>query len=178
MSLVSRLVLLLLASPLAIFLGHVASYRGSRAIGRVPTAHTSAFAGIGFSFVIVLTLALTMAWTEARASLTMLLGVAVYVTATYAALSVLYVDIVNIAETSLHMHLLLEVSWNDRLSLERLIDRYSPSHMVGERLERLTAMGQIRREGDRYYLGANRTALLIANCVDAWRRVLGMPTRP
>ena len=31
--------------------------------------------------------------------------------------AVLYLDIVNIAETSLHMHLLLEVAWNDRLSL-------------------------------------------------------------
>jgi hypothetical protein len=177
-SLVSRLVLLLLASPVAVFLGHVAAYRGARAIGRVPTAHTSAFAGIGFSFVPVLTIAATMTWTHAPGSVTMLLSVAVYVTATYAALAVLYVDIVNIAETSLHMHLLLEVAWNDRLSLERLIEKYSPSHMVGERLQRLIALGQVRRDGDRYYLGGNRSALTIAKAVDAWRTVLGMPTKP
>jgi hypothetical protein len=76
------------------------------------------------------------------------------------------------------MHLLLEVAWNDRLSLSTLIDKYSPAHMVGERLDRLTALGQVRRDGDRYYLGGNRSALIISACVDAWRTVLGMPTSP
>lgn len=178
MSLASRIVLLLLASPLLMFLGHVVAYRGLRAAGRRPSAHTSAFAGIGVSFVAVLGAAAVMSWSDLAGSVTALAAVVLYVTATYGALAVLYVDIVNIAETSLHMHLLLEVAWDDRLSLTRLIDKYSPSHMVGERLDRLTAMGQVRREGERYYLGANRMALLIANAVDAWRTVLGMPTSP
>ena len=70
------------------------------------------------------------------------------------------------------------VSGNSYRWVHRLIDKYSPSHMVGERLERLTAMGQVLRDGDRYRLGANRTALFIARAVDAWRTVLGMPTVP
>jgi len=160
------------------FCGHVIAYRLMRATGRGPTAHTSAFAGIGLSFVAVAAAGAAWTWTDLTASAETAIEAAIYMVVTFGALSVLYIDIVNIAETSLHMHLLLEVSWNDRLSLERLIDRYSPSHMVGERLERLTAMGQVRRDGDRYCLGANRTALLIASCVDAWRRVLGMPTAP
>jgi hypothetical protein len=176
--LASRLALLLATSPAGMFLGHVAAYRGLRAAGRRPTAHTSAIAGIGLSFVALVVATAAMAWADVTSSLLAAAATLIYVTATYAALSVLYLDIVNIAETSLHMHLLLEVAWNDRLSLSTLIDKYSPAHMVGERLDRLTALGQVRRDGDRYYLGGNRSALIISACVDAWRTVLGMPTSP
>ena len=174
----SAVVLLLVASPAGMFIGHVVAYRVLKAAGRGPTAHTSALAGIVISFVAVIALAGVLAWSDISASLLTAAAFALYVAATYGALSILYLDIVNIAETSLHMHLLLEVAWNDRLSLQRLIDKYSPAHMVGERLDRLTALGQVRRDGDRYYLGGNRSALIISMCVDAWRTVLGMPTSP
>ena len=117
-------------------------------------------------------------WTDLTASALTAVSTSLYMIGTFGALAVLYLDIVNIAETSLHRHLLLEVAWNDRLSLDRLIEKYSPSHMVGERLERLAALGQVRRDGDRYCLGGNRSALKIARAVDAWRAVLGMPTSP
>ena len=178
MPLVPRIALLLAASPILMFLGHVAAYRGLSAAGKRPSAHTSAFAGIALSFAAIVVIAAAWTWGELTASALTAASTVVYVIGTYGALSVLYLDLVNIAETSLHMHLLLEVSWNDQLSLARLIDKYSPSHMVGERLERLTAMGQVLRDGDRYRLGANRTALFIARAVDAWRTVLGMPTAP
>jgi hypothetical protein len=173
-----RLALLLAASPAGMFLGHVAAYRGMSAAGRRPTAHTSAIAGIGLCFVALLAAAAAVTWTDVSSSVAIAAAALVYVAATYAALSILYLDIVNIAETSLHMHLLLEVAWNDRLSLARLIEKYSPAHMVGQRLDRLTALGQVRRDGDRYYLGGNRSALMISRAVDAWRTVLGMPTSP
>ena len=145
-----------------------------------PVAHErlDAIAGIALSFVALVVATAAMAWADVTSSWLVAAATLIYVTATYAALSVLYLDIVNIAETSLHMHLLLEVAWNDRLSLATLIDKYSPAHMVGERIDRLTALGQIRAEGDRYYLGGNRSALMISACVDAWRTVLGMPTSP
>jgi len=178
MSLPARLVVLLVASPAVMFLGHVVAYRGLSAAGRRPTAHTSAIAGIGLTFLALAIAAIAWTWTDAWRSSWTAAAAAIYVVATYGALSLLYLDVVNIAETSLHMHLLLEVSWNDRLSLQRLIDKYGPAHMVGERLERLIALGQVRRVGDRYYLGGNRSALRIAYVVDICRRVLGMPTSP
>jgi hypothetical protein len=178
MLLVSRIALLLAASPVLMFLGHVLAYRGLTAAGRRPTAHTSAIAGIALSFVAVAVIAAAWTWTDLTASALTAVSTSLYVIGTFGALAVLYLDIVNIAETSLHMHLLLEVAWNDRLSLARLIDKYSPSHMVGERLERLTALGQVRRDGDRYFLGSNRSLLRIAKLVDAWRILLGMPTSP
>jgi len=130
------------------------------------------------SFVAVVVIAAAWTWADLTASALTAVSTSLYVIGAFGALAVLYLDIVNIAETSLHMHLLLEVAWNDRLSLDRLIEKYSPSHMVGERLERLAALGQVRRDGDRYYLGGNRSALIIASAVDGWRTVLGMPTSP
>ena len=178
MSLAARLVLLLAGSPAAMFAGHVIAYRGLTAASRRPTAHTSAIAGIGVGFIAVAVAVVAWTWRDLTMSWSTAFASCAYVVATYGALSVLYLDIVNIAETSLHMHLLLEVSWSDQLPLERLIDKYSPAHMVGERLDRLTALGQVRRDGDRYYLGGNRSALRIASAVDVCRRVLGMPTSP
>jgi len=174
---VALVVLLLLLSFPGMFVGHVIAYRALRAAGRQPTAHTSAFAGIALTFAVLVVTAAVLLWKYVL-SLAAFAAFGIYIVATYGALAVFYVDLVNIAETSLHMHLLLEVSWNDRLSLARLIDKYSPSHMIGARLDRLTAMAQVRREGDKYFLGSNRSALTIAKAVDAWRTVLGMPTSP
>ena len=69
MSLALRLTLLLAASPAAMFLGHVAAYRGLRAGGRRPTAHTSAIAGIGLSFVALVVATAAMAWADVTSSL-------------------------------------------------------------------------------------------------------------
>ena len=176
-SLTSRLVLLLVASPAGIFAGHAIAFRALRAAGRRPNAHASALAGIALCFVALVVTAVVLTWTDLTASLLTATSAGIYLVATYGALSVLYLDIVNIAETSLHMHLLLEIAWNDRLSLERLIDKYSPAHMVNTRLDRLTALGQVRRDGDRYFLD-DRSALRLAAAVDLGRGVLGMPTSP
>jgi hypothetical protein len=177
MSVAARLVLVLVVSPVGMLIGHVIAYRGMRAAGRRPTAHNSALAGIGICFVATVAIAAALTWADLRDSLPTAAASAIYVVATFGALAILYLDIVNIAETSLHMHLLLEVAWNDRLSLERLIEKYSPAHMVGERLDRLTGLGQVRRDGDRYVIG-DRSALRLGAAVDVVRRVLGMPTSP
>jgi hypothetical protein len=171
------IMLVLVASPVGMVIGHMLSYRLMRAAGRRPTAHTSAFAAIAGCGAALLVAIGMLTWTtlaDSWSSSACLLG---YVLATYGALAVLYVDIVNIAETSLHMHLLLEIVWSDRPSLERLVARYSPGRMVGERLDRLTALGQVRLVDGRYYL-ANRSALRLAQAIDLWRTVLGLPTSP
>jgi hypothetical protein len=171
------IMLALVASPLGMAIGHMLSYRLMRAAGRRPSAHTSAFVAIAGCGVVLLAVigGLTWSiWSESWSTIACLLG---YVLANYGALAVLYVDVVNIAETSLHMHLLLEISWSDRPSLERLVARYSPARMVEERLDRLTALGQVRLVEGRYYL-ANRSALRLAQVIDRWRTILGLPISP
>ena len=97
-----------------------------------------------------------------------------YVTVVYGALAVLYIDVVNIAETSLHMHLLLELAWSGATLVADLLERYSADRMIAARLERLTSESSARC----------RRALLrrqpidfvtLAGAVDAWRVVLGLP---
>lgn len=177
MTLAGRLALLLIASPGGMFAAHVIAYRALRAARRRPSAHSSAMVGIAACFIAFVVVGAAMTWMQIAASAAIAVAALAYLIATYAALSILYLDIVNIAETSLHMHLLLEIAWNDRLSMAELIDKYNPAHMVGERLERLTALGQVRREGDRYFLG-NQSALRLSKTMDVWRRIIGLPTTP
>jgi hypothetical protein len=171
------IMLALAATPLGMVICHMLSYRLMRAAGRRPTAHTSAFAAIAGCGAVLLAAIGVLTWSTLAASWSTTACLLAYVLATYGALAVLYVDIVNIAETSLHMHLLLEIAWSEQPSLERLVARYSPGRMVGERLDRLTALGQVRLVDGRYHL-ANRSALRLAQAIDRWRMVLGLPTSP
>src|SRR5262249_10702465 len=133
------------AAPAGMFVCHAIAYRVMSASGRRPTAHTSAFAAIAAWFIITLLAAgALLAGAAGTVPVWSLAAGAAYVVATYGALAILYVDAVNIAETSLHMHVLLEVMWSERPSLARLIDRYGAERMIAERLERLTALGQVR----------------------------------
>jgi len=100
-----------------------------------------------------------------------------YTTVVYATLAILYLDVVNIAETSLHMHVLLELAWTGGLPITDLLDRYGADRMLGARLERLRALGQLRVVEGRCYIG-KRSTLYLANCIDIWRTVLGLPTSP
>jgi hypothetical protein len=171
------IMLLLVASPVGMVICHMLSYRLMRAGGRRPNAHTSAFAAIAACGAALLVAIGVLTGSILMASWSTAVCLLAYVLATYGALAVLYVDIVNIAETSLHMHLLLEIAWSEQPSLERLVARYSPGRMVGERLDRLTALGQVRLVDGRYYL-ANRSALRLAQAIDRWRMMLGLPISP
>lgn len=164
-------------APAGMFFSHIVSYRLLRGMGRRPTAHTSAFAGIAVWLTITLAAVARLVWPAVAGNPLEAVCIFAYALAVYAALAVLYVDVVNIAETSLHMHLLLEIAWSRRPSLRDLIFRYSPERMVAERLDRLVAMGQVRMVDGRYVVG-DRSALRLATAIDVWRRVLGLPTSP
>ena len=171
------LLVLLALSPIGMFVGHIASFRLLRAWGRRPTAHTSALAGIAACLVAILGGTLWIVWQVPARSPLEVLCAGVYAFAAYGALAILYLDVVNIAETSLHMHLLLEIAWSDRPSLQTLIERYSPERMVAGRLDRLVALGQVKVVNGRYLVD-NRSTLALAKAIDLWRTVLGLPTSP
>jgi hypothetical protein len=162
------LLLLLVATPPLMFAAHAVAFRVLDRSGAKPSAHSSAFVALLVTFALVA----AVAW-----QLDVSLCGFVYLAIVYAALAVLYVDVVNIAETSLHMHLLLELAWSGGVVLADLLDRYSAERMVAARLERLTSIGQVRVENGRCYI-SNRSALYLAATVDAWRVVLGLPTTP
>ncbi len=170
------LLLGLLALPVAMFAGHVVSYRALRASGRRPTAHASALVGIVVSMVAAAAVVgFTGWWVGAAASL--VIAQLAYLAGAGAAMAILYLDAVNIAETSLHMHMLLRVAWGETTSLPALIEQYSPEHMVEERLQRLIGLGQVRREGAGFFV-RDHSVLRIAAGLDIWKRVLKLPTSP
>ena len=162
--------------PFAMFAGHIVAYRGLEAADRSPTAHSSAIAGIAVSVggfaLVVLALAL-----RGGMSIAEVIGQLAYVAAAGAALGVLYLDIVNIAETSLHMHLLLRVAWAISVPRDVLVREYGPDQMVESRLERLTGLGQVVERDGGFYVG-DRSVLRFARVIDAWKTVLGLPLSP
>ena len=171
------LILLLLFSPLLVFVFHAIVYRVLDRSGAKPTAHSSAFLAIVAAFVPVCFGAWRLGVFDVSQGHAALLCALVYVAGVYGALGILYVDVVNIAETSLHMHLLLELAWGGAVPLANLLDRYSADKMIAARLDRLTSIGQLRVIEGRCFVG-NRSTLHLAGAIDAWRVVLGLPTRP
>jgi hypothetical protein len=162
------LLLLLAATPLLMFVAHAVVFRAFSLAGARPSAHSSAFVALAAVFVPVC----AIAWQ---------LGVSLcgfaYLTIVYAALAVLYIDVVNIAETSLHMHVLLELAWGGGAPMADLVNRYSADRMVAARLERLASIGHVRIEDGRCYI-ANRSTLYLAGALDIWRSILGLPRTP
>jgi hypothetical protein len=162
------LLVLLVSTPLLMFVAHAATFRLLDRAGLRPTAHSSAFVALAAALAPVCTIALKLDVS--------LCGFG-YLAIVYAALSVLYIDVVNIAETSLHMHLLLELAWGGGAPMSDLLDRYNADRMVAARLERLVSIGQVRIADGRCSI-ANRSTLYLAGAIDAWRMVLGLPTAP
>ena len=171
------LLLLLAASPILMFAAHAVAHRLLDRAGARPAVHASALVALIAAFVPVCGVAWRLGIFDASQGAATALCAFAYVAIVYGALAVLYVDVVNIAETSLHMHLLLEIAWSGGVPLADLLERYSSDRMIAARLERLTSIGQVRIANGRCSV-ANRSALYLAGAIDAWRVVLGLPTTP
>ena len=171
------LLVLLVVSPILMFAGHAIAYRALAAAGAKPTAHSSALIALLAAFVAVAVVAWRLGAFDPSQGLMTALCTAAYLAGVYGALGILYVDVVNIAETSLHMHLLLELAWSGGVPVADLLERYSADRMIAARLERLTSIGQVRIVDGRCHI-ASRSSLHLASALDAWRVVLGLPTTP
>jgi hypothetical protein len=167
---------LVVGSPLVIVALHAIVHRALDGAGHRQTAHASAFVAILGTLAVLLGATWWLA-VPAGTSLGNLVCTLAYVTAVFAGLAVLYVDVVNVAETSLHMHLLLELAWGGGVRIADLHERYSAERMIAVRLERLSGIGQLRIADGRCYI-LNRSALRFNACIDLWRKVLGLPTDP
>lgn len=168
---IPAIVLALLVSPLVMLLLHLVIHRVRRAIGRPLTAHASAVLAIVIGQLPLAVLVWRIGAVPSGNPLGSWPAVA-YELVVYGALAILYLDVVNIAETSLHVHIVLEVAWAGHLPVEALTARYSGGHMVDARLARLAGLGQIRLVGDRYRL-TDRKMLVVARALDVWRALLG-----
>jgi hypothetical protein len=159
------------------FAAHAIVFRALDRAGSRPSAHSSALIALAGTFVAVCAVAWRLGVFEPGRGLPVALCTVGYLAVVYGALGILYVDVVNIAETSLHMHLLLELAWSGGVPVADLLERYSADRMIAARLERLTSLGQVRITDGRCHL-ANRSSLYLASSLDAWRIVIGLPTTP
>jgi len=177
MSWPGSLLVLLVVSPIAMFMAHAIAYRALSRAGARPSAHSSALIALLATFAVVCAGAWRLGVFDPRQGVTTALCTIAYLAAVYGALGILYIDVVNIAETSLHMHLLLELAWSGGVPVDDLLERYSADRMIAARLERLTSIGQVRITDGRCHI-ASRSSLYLASGLDAWRVVLGLPTSP
>ncbi len=177
MHLVLALLLILILSPVGIFLLHITVHRLSLALKYKVSGHASALITIFIGNFPVLYLAWYFVlnyWTDTPLSV---ISGLLYTLIVYNVLGILYLDVLNVSETSLHMHILLEIVWNGKLSKVALKELYSPENMIEARIERLTSLGQIQFRDGRYYLG-NRSILYLAKALHLWRAILGLPLKP
>ena len=170
------LLAMLIAAPVGMLVLHSGLHRLLIRNGTRLSGHASGVRAIALGFPVVVALATgigALSW-DSNALVDLISGLA-YVALVYGAMALLYVNVINVAETSLHMHTLLEIKWAGKLSADTLYAKYNADHMVRERLNRLASLGQLRLVDDRYLL-ASRWLLWFAKSVEWWRRAINLPT--
>jgi hypothetical protein len=100
-----------------------------------------------------------------------------YVVLTYNCCCYLYFCILNLSETSLHVNILMRLLISGGTRQEELAGIYGVKDMIGARIDRMIALGQLKEQDGRYVTG-NRTLVLIGRVVNIWRRILSLPLSP
>jgi hypothetical protein len=83
----------------------------------------------------------------------------------------------TLTETSMHVHLVVEVSQEEGIELHELQKRYNKQSIIQARIPRLIELGQLRIEGGRLYLGGS-WVLRGAMMCRMLRILLNIPPRP
>ncbi len=107
-------------------------------------------------------------------------GVAVslaYLFLVYSLAGYVYFHFFNMSETARRVRLLIESLKTGNLKKDDLPRLYPHRNIVSVRIERLSALGELRRAGDRYVLG-NKVLLLPAKLIFALRQILFPHARP
>jgi hypothetical protein len=96
----------------------------------------------------------------------------VYAAVTYFAIAYSYFHLFNMSETARRIRILQELRRTGGMREEELRELYTEGDVVGVRLERMVAMGQLVRRGERFVLGG-RALYFAARVVLFWRVLLG-----
>jgi hypothetical protein len=82
-----------------------------------------------------------------------------------------------VSDTSMHVHLMVEVGREDGIALNELQRRYNKRIIIQARIPRLLELGQLRLNGDRLVLGG-RWVLAGAEAARLMRILLSIPPQP
>ena len=89
----------------------------------------------------------------------------------YSCLSFCYFILFTMTETARRIHLLRKLQERDSIPLSDMAASYNSTDMLSVRLERMVALKQLKRVGERYYLH-KRLLWCAAKAVSAWAKVL------
>lgn len=177
MDLTFQIVLIIFLSPLLILGFQIGLQRLARLLDWKLSAQIGAFIAIFCGFFVV-------AFAEyQRISNNMLFSsestfcFLLYIVIVYLMIGFLYMTVINLSDTSLHIHILMEIARCGGLNLSSLEQEYNKDSMTDSKIDRLISLGLLRSEDDQLYSG-NKGYLYYAYLIDFWRSLMGMPTKP
>ncbi len=96
----------------------------------------------------------------------------VYAALVYGCLAHAYLHLFLMGETARRLHVLHELKRHGPMTRGQIEDLYGAKDMLDARLDRLVAMQQFRREGDRYFL-QKMILCRISLALMLWGKILG-----
>ena len=174
-----RLFSLLLGALVGIYIANIIVSRMARHLrSKLPAPQILTLGVIFFGNIPILWLAWDLALSAiCRSPMDCACGV-VYVLLAYNSLGFWYFNILNLSETSLHVHILMELLVEGRIRSSDLLKRYSAQEMIDTRIDRMIALGQLTERKGRYVVTGNATLLTVGKLIHYWRVILALPLRP
>jgi hypothetical protein len=171
------LLLLLLGSPLGICIIHAVLTRVIRFLGHSIAPQLVVLGTVLLGNIPMVWMAWSLAIPEFAGNLYGMSWCVAYVVLTYNALGFCYFCVLNVSETSLHVHILMHLLLSGRMRRDELAARYDVSTMISARVERMIALGQLRSRGG-FFVVNNRGLLTVGRILHIWRKLLKLPLSP
>jgi hypothetical protein len=171
------LTLLLLTSPFAICIIQAAMTRFIRLLGLSISPQLLVLGIVLLGNIPMLWLAWRLVLQElAGGFLAGACGVTLVVL-TYNALGFCYFSLLNLSETSLHVHILMDLLLSGPMAVDELASRYSVAALINARVDRMIALGQLRSLNGLFRVNS-RGLLVVGRVIHVWRKLLRLPLSP
>jgi hypothetical protein len=173
----SALLALLLVSPLAICVIQAVLTRLLRLLGLSIAPQLQVLGTVLLGNLPMIWLAWKLAFSELASDRAAIACGVTLVVLTYNALGFCYFCLLNLSETSLHLHILMDLLVSGPMPADELAVRYGISEMMEARIERMIALGQLGSQGE-YFVVKDGGLLVVGRILHLWRKLLGLPLRP
>jgi hypothetical protein len=170
-----HLLLILCFSPVLILGLHILIQRTAQWIGWKLPAQIGAFLSIIYAFIPVVYFEIQNVSEGMLLSPEDLFWLLIYIMIVYLMIGYLYLGFLNLGDTSLHIHILLEIAMSRNLLISSLENKYNKDKLIETKIDRLISLGLLRYEENKLYSG-NKGYLYYSYLFDLWRQVMGMPT--
>ncbi|MGB6943706.1 MAG: hypothetical protein WBE37_15000 [Bryobacteraceae bacterium] len=166
-----------MASPLAVCLIQAALTRIIRLLGVSLAPQLVVLGTVLLGNLPMVWLAWKLAFTPLAGNWPAMACGVVLVLLTYNALGFLYFNLLNLSETSLHVHILMDLLLSGSMPAGELAARYGVDNMIETRIERMIQLGQLQAQGASFVVN-NRSLLHVGRVIHFWRKLLRLPLTP